>query len=95
MLSTALKPNAGKLIEKAWARAVPLLKLENHEEEYIDSVQEGILRLDLLFPGNLDEAERLVFHPAIQWKIQNVNSYQSRNKPNSNRVRIRMDRKED
>ncbi|MEJ2111774.1 MAG: nucleotidyl transferase AbiEii/AbiGii toxin family protein [Acidobacteriota bacterium] len=95
MLSTALKPNAGKLIEKAWARSVPLLKLENHEEEYIDAVQEGILRLDLLFPGNLEEAERLFFHPAIQWKIQNVKSYQSRKKPKSNHVRKRMDRKED
>ena len=95
MLSSELKPDAGQLVEKAWSRVAPLLKLEAHEEEYIASVHEGSLRLDLLFAGDATEAARLARHPAIQWKIQNIISYRSRKNRKSNIVQAGIDRKKD
>jgi len=78
MLSSRLKFRPDELAEKAWARVAPFLSLQANEEEYIASIHDGSLRLDLLFPEDATEAVRLARHPAIEWKIKNVRSYQSR-----------------
>jgi hypothetical protein len=41
-------------------------------EEYIDAIQRGELRLDLLFHNNEKEIALLGQHPAILWKLENV-----------------------
>lgn len=42
------------------------------------AVQRGELKPELLFPDDPEEAGRLAAHPAILWKIQNVQSYLAR-----------------
>jgi len=78
MLSSGLKFRPHELAQKAWARVAPLLVLQANEEKYLASIHSGSLRLDLLFPEDATEAARLARHPAIEWKIKNVKSYQSR-----------------
>jgi hypothetical protein len=80
MLSGSASYRADKLLEQAWSRVEPLLSLEANEQEYVAAVQRGELRLDLLFPDNAAEATRLASHPAIQWKIANVQALRSRSR---------------
>lgn len=49
-----------------------LLVLSDEEQRYVNEVSEGALRLEYLFPNNPKEAARLTKHPALLWKIQNV-----------------------
>ncbi len=63
---------AEELIEKSWAQVKSLMALKSHEKEYIDAIQRGELRLDLLFHNNEREIALLGKHPAILWKLDNV-----------------------
>jgi len=64
--------NAEDLAEKSWSQVESLLSLQSHEKEYIDAIQRGELRLDLLFHNNEKEIALLGQHPAILWKLENV-----------------------
>ena len=55
------------------------LVLSDDELKYVNAVAEGELHLEYLFPDNLSEAKRLANHPALLWKIHNVQ--QEKNKP--------------
>jgi predicted nucleotidyltransferase component of viral defense system len=59
-------------IKSAWNVLGKFLVLNKSEEEYVTAISVGDLPLDLLFPPNSVEAERLSKHPALAWKIQNV-----------------------
>lgn len=48
------------------------MSLQGHEKEYIEAIQRGELRLDLLFHKNEKEIALLDQHPAILWKLENV-----------------------
>ena len=48
------------------------MSLQSHEKEYLDAIQRGELRLDLLFHNNEKEIALLGQHPAILWKLENV-----------------------
>lgn len=63
------------LMEESWAAMSHLMKLREREVEYIDSIQGGALHSELLFPHNPEEAERVVAHPAILWKLVNVRTH--------------------
>lgn len=72
---------AEDLKERAWAVVAPLLTLEPHEGEFLESIQRGELQLELLFPKDEPLARRLAQHPAVQWKLMNVRKYLGENAP--------------
>lgn len=72
------KPVREELVERTWATIGGFLSLKLNEEAFINAVQKGELIPELLFPDDPEEAGRLLTHPAILWKIQNVQSYLSR-----------------
>ena len=94
MLASAVKPDSRALLEKAWTRAVSLVSIQAHEEEYVKAVHHGELRLELLFAGDAVEVARLSQHPAIQWKIKNARSHRLKNNPDFHVVPIPVDKNE-
>jgi predicted nucleotidyltransferase component of viral defense system len=66
---------AEELAEKSWSQVESLMSLKIQEKEYIDAIQRGELRLELLFPDNEKETSLLSRHPAILWKLENVRSH--------------------
>lgn len=60
------------LIDRAWKGLVPILALEDPEREFVDRLQMGDVRLDLLFQGDSEMRERLEKWPPLQWKAQNA-----------------------
>jgi len=74
-LLAGVSPDRKELSERAWAALSGFLALQPHEEEFIDAVQRGELRPELLFPDDPQEAERIGTHPAILWKMGNVRKY--------------------
>jgi len=77
-LLTGVSTVRGELIERAWGNLAKFLTLDPDEEGFITAVQQGELRLELLFSQDSDEAGRIAGHPAILWKIQNVRNYLAR-----------------
>ena len=55
-----------------WKLLSSLFVLSEGEEEYVTAISSGEVHLDLLFPPDSVEIERLSKHPALAWKIQNV-----------------------
>ena len=56
-------------IMHAWKVLGSFLALSESEEEYVTAISNGELHLDLLFPPNHVEVDRLAKHPALAWKI--------------------------
>ncbi len=77
VLSPAARMSTEELKERAWTVAEPLLSLDEPEHEYIDRIHRGELRPGLLFPEDTALVERLNRHPALLWKINNVQRFQS------------------
>ena len=71
-------PVRGELIERAWSAIGEFLTLEPNEEAFAAAVQKGELKPELLFPDDPEAAGRLAAHPAILWKIQNVQNHLAR-----------------
>lgn len=69
---------AEELVDTAWARVDPLLKLSTNEQAYIDMLHRGELRPELLFPADPEETERLSGHPALLWKARNARAHLER-----------------
>jgi hypothetical protein len=72
MLTRGDPPPAKDLKTKVWAIVEPLLTLEPAEREYVERVQLGELRPELLFPDDEILADRLRRHPALRWKSENA-----------------------
>lgn len=64
--------HARAMVERAWQVVSPLLSLRKNERDYIAAISGGDLNLSLLFPQDKQEAERLARHPALLWKMTNV-----------------------
>ncbi len=75
LLNVETEPRAVDLIEKSWAVVGKFIDLSPEENDYMESASRGDLRMDLLFPGDPQEAMRIASHPAIQWKIANVQAH--------------------
>ena len=75
LLNVEIELSAADLIEKAWAVIGTFFNLSAEEKDYLESANRGDLRIELLFPGDLEEATRIAAHPAIQWKISNVKAH--------------------
>jgi len=71
-------PEREELIERAWNVLNRFLTINPEERDFLDAVQRGVLKTDLLFPDDTKEAGRLATHPAILWKIENVKGYLAR-----------------
>lgn len=67
--------NANKLIQKAWSVVRPFLELTTQEKEYLQEINKGVLRPEILFPGSPEESKNFAVHPAILWKVANVRSH--------------------
>jgi hypothetical protein len=70
--------SASEIVDRAWTRVQHLLVLSVDEGEYLEGVHRGMLRAEILFPDDPAEAARIVSHPALQWKIQNVREHVER-----------------
>jgi predicted nucleotidyltransferase component of viral defense system len=72
MLSRSGNVSASELVERSWSAVNGLLNLTENEKEFVDAVQRGELRPELLFADDADLASKVRQHPAILWKIQNA-----------------------
>ncbi len=72
MLGGQVKIDRGELIDSAWSAVAPLLDLDDSEREFVDRLQVGDLRLDLLVPEDAEMRERLGKWPPLQWKVLNA-----------------------
>ncbi len=78
MLVPNARLNAQELRQRAWAIAAPLLALDDAEREYIERIQRGEIRGELLFPGDDEMVERLRRHPAVRWRVDNIRRFRAR-----------------
>lgn len=78
MLQGSERPVTSELREQAWSVVEPLVSLDGTEREYVDRVHAGELLPALLFPDDGVLANRLLRHPALLWKIENVRRHLSR-----------------
>lgn len=72
MLGGQKRVDRSGLIESAWKAVAPLLVLDDSEREFIDRLQVGDLRIELLFPEDREMRERLEKWPPLQWKALNA-----------------------
>lgn len=56
------------LLDQAWQAVGPIVTLDDAEREFVDRLQVGELRLDLLNCEDLDLRARLEVWPPLQWK---------------------------
>jgi len=66
------RPGAAELVQAAWSVVNGLVRLTEAQREFVDRLQQGELRPDLLFPEDEALAERLRCHPPLRWKAQNA-----------------------
>jgi len=78
LLAHGATPPTSLLLQNAWEVVRPLLTLGPEETEFLEAVYRGLLRPELLFPDNPQEAERVASHPAIRWKVTNMRGLPSR-----------------
>ena len=64
-----------ELVDRAWQRVSGLVELSAGEAKYFEQINAGTLDLALLFPDDPREATRLAGHPALLWKILNVQKH--------------------
>ena len=56
----------------------PFLHLTEAERAFVDGLQRGALKPELLFPDDPELAERLRRHPVLRWKAQNARAHDRR-----------------
>lgn len=69
-IDKTLEPNV--LFRQAWDVVKPLLDLTNSERMFVDELQRGVLKAELLFPNNPAYRERVSKNPMLVWKAQNA-----------------------
>lgn len=72
MLTAAEPPDATTLIDRAWRVVAPFVDLNQTEAQYIAGIERAELQPELLAPGQPELVGVLADHPAIRWKIRNV-----------------------
>ncbi|MDY7092524.1 MAG: nucleotidyl transferase AbiEii/AbiGii toxin family protein [Acidobacteriota bacterium] len=78
MLQQGRSITANRLREMARDALEPILDLSPQELDFVQRVQQGELRLELLFDPADEIADRFRRHPAVQWKIRNARAHQKR-----------------
>jgi predicted nucleotidyltransferase component of viral defense system len=74
------RPTAAELRTQAWTAVEPWLTLSDAEREYVERLQDGDFKPELLFSRDRKMIDRLERHPALQWKIQNARLHAKRSK---------------
>ena len=72
MLIEGEAPEPDALAKGAWEGMEALLRLTDLEKEFVDRLQVGELKPELLFPDHPEIAERIGRHPALLWKAENA-----------------------
>lgn len=72
------RPTADHLRAQAWSIVEPWLTLSDAETEYVECLQHGDLKPELLFPGDRRMLDRLQRRPALMWKLQNARLHAGR-----------------
>lgn len=72
MLIQGETPEPEALMRQAWEVMDGLLSLTDIEREFVDRLQAGELRPELLFPDRADIAGRVGAHPVLLWKAENA-----------------------
>ena len=81
MLSTPAPHRAADLINRAWSVVEKILDLAPNEKEFLEAIQKGELRPDLLFAERSKDVRTIAEHPAIGWEMANVrNHFQNKSK---------------
>jgi len=78
VLSLKEVPDRLSLIAHAKEVLRPMLELDEAQLEYVERLQLGDYRPELLLPFDLDLAERLRFHPALLWKAKNAKEHHAK-----------------
>jgi predicted nucleotidyltransferase component of viral defense system len=77
LLRTRDRPTADELREQAWEVIESWVTLAKPEADFVQRIQQGELRPELIFEGNRRMIARLRSHPALQWKIRNAQLHNS------------------
>lgn len=78
LLKKGEEVSAKQLIEGAKESLLPLLDLEDHEKEYVERIQLGEYKPELLFSDEPEFLEVLRGHPALLWKTLNKQRYRAK-----------------
>lgn len=78
MLQDSTSITKESLLENALEIVDPFITLKSQEREYIDLIHQGNINARLLFPDDMEMASLIADHPAISWKVFNVNQTQRR-----------------
>jgi len=77
MLGGQTRVDRVELIDRAWKAVEPLLDLDDSEREFVDRLQAGDLRLDLLVSEDEEMSQRLGKWPPLRWKALNARKHRS------------------
>lgn len=78
MLSKETPVLVEDLCKHAKKSLAPLLDLDDAEKEYTERIQYGDYLPELLFPDELEFAEKLKKYPAVLWKVKNAREFHKR-----------------
>ncbi len=66
------------MIDRAKAVLAPMLDLEANQVEYVERIQRGEYRPELVLPFGEALAAALRHHPALKWKAQNAKAHHAK-----------------
>lgn len=75
MLAVGDAVRAVDLVERTWEAIRHLVALDEEEHEFVDRLQVGELRPDLIFPEDTLLAGRVSRFPPLLWKVQNARKH--------------------
>ncbi len=75
MLGGQVKVDRDELTDQAWNAVAPLFDLDDSEREFVDRLQVGDLRLEILVPEDTEMRGRLEKWPPLQWKVLNARKH--------------------
>lgn len=78
LLRQADRRTAVQLRAHAWAIVEPWLILSDNEKDYVECLQHGEFKPELLFGRDRRMIDRIQRHPALQWKVQNAQLHAKR-----------------
>lgn len=89
MLGSGEPMNREALISGAWSAIEEIVTLDDLEREFVDRLQAGEIKADLLFPDDPDMADRVALWPPLLWKAGNVREHLSgQDKPSKPRKKL-------
>ncbi len=72
------RPTAETLRTDVTRFLAPWVELSDSEREYVERLQRGDLRPELVFPDDAVMADKLRRHPGLLWKVENARQYAAR-----------------